>query len=222
MLEEETLRLAYAEAETSVPHLSEETWERFAFGELSVEERERALEHVSRCVECARVLRALSLLEAEARAIDPAVPARLSAPAEPSRRRGLLWTAAAAAAAVALWLTLPSFPPGRPAPGSPSTDSLRSATGASRPVPKSPLDRVASAPEGFSWEGTEGARAYRVELLDADGESIWTSGEVAETRVPWPRDVASDPGRYYWRVVAILAERGETVASPLVSVDLRP
>jgi hypothetical protein len=89
-------------------------------------------------------------------------------------------------------------------------------------VPRSPLAEVAGRPERFTWQGIATARSYEVELFDRDAESLWKSGVMSEESVPWPEEVSPEPGRYYWRVVAILAERGERIASPLVSFELRP
>lgn len=223
MLDDGTLREAYEACEPTVPHVSEDSWERLACGELSNEERDRALDHASGCSECGRILRALLLLEREARAIDPLVPAGLSTFSERPRRRALLWGATAAAAAgTILWLTVPSYfsslPESPPAAG----EALRSTGERDRPVPRSPLAEGAVAPERFTWQGIATAQGYEVELLDADAESLWKSGVVADESVPWPEEVPPEPGRYYWRVVAILAERGERIASPLVSFDLGP
>jgi hypothetical protein len=224
MLDDVTLREAYrAAAEPMAPHVSEESWERLACGELSVEEREGVLDHTSKCTECATLLKALLLVERGARDLDPSVPVGLTAaPARAGMRargRKLLWSAVAAAAALAIvWLTLPSRKVLEPF--TPDGNVLRSAGESHRPVPKGPLDVLARVPESFSWEGSAAARAYQVELFDADGESIWQSGEVAGTSLPWPEQIRPEPGRYYWRVFAILAERGERIASPLVSFDL--
>ncbi len=222
MLDDGTLREAYEASEPTAPHVSEDCWERLACGELSLEERERALDHASRCFECGRILRALLLLEREARAIEPLVPAGLSIHSE-RPRRAFLWGAAAAAAAVAiLWLTVPPYL-SRFSESSPSdADAVRSTGERDRPVPTSPLAEVAGAPERFTWQGISSGRGYEVELLDADAESLWKSGVVPDESVPWPEEVSPEPGRYYWRVVATLAEGGEKIASPLASFDLKP
>jgi hypothetical protein len=223
MLDDATLREAYQSSDPAVPHVSDDCWERLACGELSLEERERALDHASACFECGRILRTLLLLEGEARAIDPLVPAGLSALPERRSRRAFLWGAAAAAAAGAiLWLTVPWDSPAVPDSSSPAGGRLRSTGVSDRPVPRSPLAEVDGVPERFTWQGIASARGYEVELLDADAEPLWKSGVVTETSVSWPHEVLPGPGRYYWRVEAILAERGERTASPLVSFDLQP
>ncbi len=225
MLEDMTLREAYAAAETTAPHVDEESWERLACGELSVEEREHALDHASTCSECASVLRALLVLEREAHEIDPFVPAGIAASsARPRARkllRGAIAAAVAVAAAITIWLMVPLSSRTVLEPSVPDADTMRSAGESDRPVPGSPLDEIARAPDGFSWKGSAAARAYEVELFDADGERIWDSGELVGTSVPWPQKLAPEPGRYYWHVIAIQAERGERLASPLVSFDLQ-
>jgi hypothetical protein len=226
MVDDGILREALASGERTGPHVGEETWERLACGELSLEERERALDHASRCTPCGRVLRGLVLLEREAREFDPLVPAALSGAPEvrrwPPFRRAALVGAAAAAVAALVSIVVPSSRKPLPDSSAPGVEALRSAGEPDRPVPRSPRDEVLGRPEGFSWDATPAARAYRVELLDSEGESLWRSGEMSETSVPWPDEVPPNPGRYYWRVIAILADRGEAVASRLVSFDLKP
>jgi hypothetical protein len=214
------LREVYAAVSRgSPPHLEEGVWVRLACGELSAEERERALDHASRCAECGRILRALALLDREARAVDPAAPAALSARRAAPRARGRwVWAGLAAAAAVVVGvLARPTAAP----PTAVEEVGVRSAAEGDRPVPTRPLDEQAAAPEAFSWEGLAGARGYRVELLDEAGEMLWRSEPVSGTTLRWPESVAPAPGRYYWRVVATLEERGETRASPLVSFEIR-
>jgi hypothetical protein len=212
-----TLREAFAAAETTAPHVGEEAWERLACGELSIEERERVLDHSSRCPPCGRVLRALVILENEAREFDPHVR-----PRSRMRRGALVAAAVAAAAAVAVWLGVPDSRTPLSDPSATGAGALRSGSESDRPMPRSPQGEVHGAPDGFSWDGTPGARSYRVELLDAEAESLWRSGEVAETKTSWPEDVPPEPGRYYWRVIATRSDRGETIASPLVSFEVHP
>jgi hypothetical protein len=225
MVDDGILREALAAGELTAPHVGEETWERLACGELSHEERERALDHASRCPPCGRILRALVILEREALEFDPLVPAVLSGATEARRgrqfRRSAIVGAAAAAVIAMVWLVVPSSWK-RTDSSTPGVEALRSAGEDDRPVPRSPREEVLGRPRGFSWDGTPAARAYRVELLDSEGEPLWRSGELSETSIVWPSEVPPEPGRYYWRVIAILADRGEAVASRLVSFDLNP
>ena len=221
MADDRVLREAYAAvAGGSPPHLDEEAWERLACGELGADERERALGHVARCAECGRILRALTRLDREARAVDPTVPGVLSVPpGAPTRRRGWFWGGLAAAAAAVVAVGLLARPLATPPAGLDA--EVRSGAQSDRPVPVAPRGTQAKAPEAFSWERRSGVRGYRVELLDEAGETLWRSEQVGGARLSWPESVPAAPGGYHWRVVAVLEERGETVASPLVSFQIR-
>jgi hypothetical protein len=200
-------------------HVEDHAWERLACGELSAEERERALDHAARCATCGRILRALTHLARDARAVDPEAPGALAwAGASPPRARwvwGALATAAAVLAAVALGPRL--TPPGAVRPS-----GLRGGGVDDRPVPSAPRDAQTLAPRAFTWQGRATARRYRVELLDAAGERLWLSPEVEGTALGWPGSVPAAAGLYYWRVTATLGPRGETSASPLVRFEIRP
>src|SRR5512145_1860801 len=63
-----------AHARPGTPHVDEGAWERLALGEAGPEERERVLDHVVRCADCAAVYRGLAELEAGAREFDPGAP----------------------------------------------------------------------------------------------------------------------------------------------------
>jgi hypothetical protein len=219
--DDRALREAYAAvAGGSPPHLDDEAWEGLACGELEADQRERALGHVARCAECGRILRALTLLEREARAVDPTIPGVLSVlPGAPPRRRAWLWGGLAATAAAVAAVGLLARPVATP-PAVPDSE-VRSVAESGRPVPLAPRGAQAKAPEVFSWEQRSGVRGYRVELVDEAGETLWRSEEVGGARLSWPQSVPATPGGYHWRVVAVLEERGETVASPLVSFRIR-
>jgi hypothetical protein len=214
------LRRAYAAvSEGSPPHVDDPTWERLACGELSAEERERALDHAARCAACGRILRALTHLAREARAVDPEAPGALAvAVASPPRARWV-WGALAAAAAV---LAVVALGPRLAPPGAVRPSGLRGGGVDDRPVPSAPRDEQAVAPQAFSWQGLANARRYHVELLDAAGERLWLSPEVEGTALGWPESVPAAPGLYYWRVTATLEPRGQTRASPLVRFEIRP
>ena len=64
------------------------------------------------------------------------------------------------------------------------------------------------------------ARAYRVRLLDAQGEVVWTSPEVVEPSAELPAAVPLAGGRHYWQVLALPASGGEPIASPVVDFEL--
>lgn len=202
-------------------HPPEEAWERLALGELSEGERRSLVDHVVDCAECTRIWRALAEIELGARRFDPGVPEPgLALPARPGPRAwrwglgGAL--AAAAAAALIVWAGVRPQPPAPPEP--PAGETFRSGPEEpARPALRAPLGEVA-APDAFTWEAMPEAVSYRLELLDADGEIVWTIA-TAETSAAWPLDLPRSPGRYYWRVVAEL-ERGSSAASPLGDFDV--
>jgi hypothetical protein len=200
-------------------HPPEEAWERLACGELSEHERRSLLDHVVDCAECTRIWRALVALERGARRFDPGVPKPgLATPRRPAPRAwtwGLGGALAAAAAALTLWI---GVRPPAPPPAEPAGETFRSGPAEpARPVLRAPLGAV-DVPGAFAWEPVEGAVNYRIELLDAGGEIVWTAA-TEETSVAWPATLPGSPGRYYWRVVAEL-ERGGSTASALEDFDL--
>lgn len=82
-------------------HVSEETWEAFALGELPPGEREAVAGHIVTCAECSSIYRSLRQLEDEARAFDPGVPA---APVAATHLDTRTWFAMAATLLVAAGL----------------------------------------------------------------------------------------------------------------------
>ena len=200
MADDATLRRAYAARAAASPskHPDEAAWERVACGEMDPAERERTLDHIARCAECAQVWRALSQLRREARSFDAGMLR-----AEGSGRRAIVvpWilsglAAAAAVAAVSVML-MPAARPPSPAP----SEATRSGSDTNRPRPLSPIGLVV-APTEFRWEAVAGARAYRVRLF-RDEVLLWSSGETARTSLAWPASLQLQPGRYFWQVVAI-------------------
>ena len=224
MVDIERLRSAWGRTGVEeAEHLDEEVWERLANDEMGAPEREAALGHILGCAECSRVYRAVLSVRREAHTFDPGAPApRVRSSRFPAPRRGGLLTGLAAAAAVllAFLVVRPHFLQEPAAPGGAGPDTLRSARVVGEPVPLGPLGRLQAAPSAFWWEPVDGARGYRVELLDGDGETLWRSPETVEPRLPWPDGVVRSPGRYYWRVLAVPAGGGGEVASPLVVFDI--
>jgi hypothetical protein len=210
-------RLARAE----MPHVAEEAWERLALGEAEREERQRIVDHVVRCLDCATVYRGLAELETEAREFDPGVPARpvLGQAAWQSGLRPWGFLGGMAAAAALVWaLARPALAPAPPVATSPV---MRGAE-AARPRALAPGGRQTSWPEAFRWEPLAGARAYRVELFDASATPVWQSAEMTETTLSWPAWMMLKDGTYYWQVVAI-PESGrlaDGVASALVKFEI--
>lgn len=219
------IRELYAEsaARPRADHPDEAAWEAMALGELPAADKQRILDHVTRCTECASVFRGLGMLAREAAGFDPAAPRKRD-------RRILAWPAPwvlaglAAAAAVVLVTWLPGPRAGLPpAPvAAPSEDAVRSGEQAA-PIPLEPKGTLTATPRAFRWEGVEGTRQYRVELSSRDGDLLWASPPVAGVTIDWPASVVPAPGLYHWQVIAMpdvdrpLASR---VSSPVVSFEI--
>ena len=211
-----------AHARPNAPHVEEPAWERLALDACSPGERERILDHVVRCAECAAVYRGLAELEEGARAFDPQSPGRpVLGEADIGlglRPWGFLGGMAAAAALV--WaLARPALAPAPVAVSSP--DSMRGSETA-RPRALEPAGRQDAAPASFRWEPQPGARAHRVEVFDASGEPLWKSAEVSGATLAWPAALPAKAGTYYWQVVALPASgrAADAVASAMVSFEL--
>jgi hypothetical protein len=216
-----TLRELYAaRVPDRGPHPTEDDWVRLASGAMTERERSATLDHVVRCTGCAAVYRGLVDLEEGARALDPSVPQHLGASGLTlgQTARWGTWAAVAAAAAVVVAIAQPrkALAPASSVTPAPSTGlELRGA--ARRPEPTEPLGAVARWPERVRWSATDGARGYRVRILDAEGELIWTSPLVAATEIAWPAAVAPRPGRLYWQVIALPEGGREADAAASVS-----
>lgn len=196
---EEKLRALYtAWAVSQGGHLLEQDWERLACREMATAEREIALDHVTRCVDCARIFRAIDTLAEGAREFDPGVPSRAGSVLR--FPRGLLLGGLAAAAAVAIVLLRPVTSP--EIPESPAGDGFRGSRASLDPVAEAPLGRVLGLPTALRWRGLSAPALYRVVILDAEGEPVWSSAEVDGTALAWPAELELKPGSYYWQVIA--------------------
>jgi hypothetical protein len=141
----------------------------------------------------------------------------------PSRRNvwrvlGLLTVAAAAIMVV----VLPTFLPRAPVPDN-GGQVLRSAGLETPATPVYPVDHTIELKPGadltLRWTGADPAQPAVVEILDGEGEVIWTSPETRSAAIDWPEDVAATPGRYYWRVV-VTGAGDKKISSALVSFNL--
>jgi hypothetical protein len=99
------LRARYAdlmqdEATRTADHPDEDTWVRFACGELDGPARERVASHLVGCAECATIYRGVSELRREAQALDPPSRPVVSWPPVPGSRSSLVTYALAAAAVI--------------------------------------------------------------------------------------------------------------------------
>lgn len=217
-----TLRELYAaRAPHPGPHPTEDDWVRLAGSAMDEAERVAAVDHVIRCSDCARVYRGLVDLEDGARAFDASLPRGLGAATlrlGQTARWGT-WAAIAAAAAVVFAIAEP-----RRAPAPSAATGLELRGGSPRPELAEPLGAVARWPERLRWTAAGSARAYRVRILDAEGELVWTSPLVTATEISWPAEVAARPGRLYWQVIALPpgGREADAAASVTGSLDYTP
>ncbi len=225
MSEIETLRSAFRDSVIGGDdgHLCEDQWERLACDEMALDERESVFDHIVECPLCSDTYRAVQIVRSESPAFDDAAPAPKDGRGDATVRRfplralGLL----ALAATVVLAVVLPM----RSARGPMIHDDaivVRSAGSEIAATPVFPLGTVAwSRGEDIllEWTVAETPVSATVEILDADGELVWTGPELQSTEVTWPGEEIPGHGRYYWRVV--IGDRAAEVAdSELVSFDL--
>jgi len=224
MSEIETLRAAFRESVTDAGgHPDEDQWERLACDEMAFKERESILDHIVECPQCAEIYRAVQIMRTEASAFDEAAPApavdfeRATVKRFPFRVLGVL----AMAATVMLAVVLPMQFGREPALNN-DTMVVRSADGEVAATPVSPVGTVVwSSGEDvlLEWKVAETPVSVFVEILDVDGELVWTSPEVESTVETWPGEEIPGHGRYYWRV--IIGDRSaEVTDSELVAFDL--
>jgi hypothetical protein len=71
----------------------------------------------------------------------------------------------------------------------------------------------------FQWRAAQPSASAFIEILDIDGELVWTGPDVESDEVIWPGDQVPGPGRYYWRVV-VSKEAAAATDSEMVSFDL--
>lgn len=222
MIEIERLRSAFkvTGAGEAEGHLSEQQWENLACGELDREDHEAALDHILGCSQCTAVHQSLLVLKGNAHTFDSGAPAPSDIP-KPSRRR---WLLPGVLAAAAMLLVIVLRPPGSGMNESgssiPTDPVLRSPQPREAATPLSPVGRTSMSKVVFSWRPSPVAPVSIVQLIDDEGELVWTSRETESTSIDWPIDLAQSPGRYYWRVLS-LGEAGDGErASDLVAFDL--
>lgn len=227
MPELDALRAALRQSRTGedADHLTEDQWERFACDELAADERQAALDHILECPLCTDTYRAVQMLRSEAAEFDEDAPAPVVALTKRADRLRFPWRGLgllAMAATVLLAVVLP-LRRGHEPIGDHGVMVVRDAGGEAAVIPVSPLDSVAWRSEDdvlMEWRMTESPASAAVEILDADGELIWTGPNTTSTEVWWPTEDIPGPGRYYWRV---LIRDGSAVgsASELAAFDLR-
>ncbi len=225
MAELETLRTAFRASASSRDdgHPSSADWEKLACGELDAEARGELLDHVLDCPDCGDIYRALGILSSEATAFDEQVPSPQTAPNRFSRLRWISWRgvgALAVAATAVLAVVLP-LQRGRDA-GVEVGVVVRSADEEPALAPAAPIGEVRWHPGDdvvFTWVGSTSQGPFVIEVLDSDGEPVWTGPDSDATEMVWPGAVVPGAGRYYWRVFSSGSPslRDE---SPMVAFDL--
>jgi hypothetical protein len=171
--------------------------------------RERAIDHAARCAACAEELRLALDLEPWARRAGRAVGPR-SLPA---------WLPVAAALLLALGAVLwvrTSRPPREAEP-------RRGMSETAPAVRPSDGESLAAAPEALSWQALPGARAYSVELFDAESTPIWSSGRLDAARAELPAEIRSKisaGGEFFWRITVF--EESERRELPLSRFRVSP
>ncbi len=170
--------------------LDAETLSALAGGELDAASRDRALDHIVDCSDCATELR----LAKEIRAWSETSSDQKGAGRRETFRPAWATLAAAMLAIVVgswWWLGDPSSTPDRPALRQAGTD-LRTV----QPADGSALETV---PRRIQWQSVPGAQAYRAQVLDATGHEVWRSPwvEVTEVEPAWG---AVPPGTFLWTV----------------------
>src|SRR5687768_4382479 len=183
-----------------------------ALAEASIDpvKRAEALPHLASCDACRTAV--LSVSRALA---DPEVSRETAAFDAAPRRRynaALPW-AAAAAAAVLLFVVWPKFD---------APDAMHRApsgsTAVGAPVPAGPIG-IVDRPRVLTWASVAGADRYRVVVFDADGRVMYER-QQSDTFATLPDSVVLVPGRrYVWKVDARLAPN-RWAASPLVEFSI--
>ncbi len=201
-------------------HLSTDTWERLACGELPGVKEGAARAHIAACEDCRATWTALTDLREAAETFDPGLREPLPEPLRPRFGAPSTWMPLAAAAiltavvGVGFWQrqapspTLPEMPP---------TASERAGADAA-PVPGFPPEGSVGDVAGFSWQGSPAVDRYEVEILGADGSLLWRSEELDRLQTLWPNEIVKIPGTYYWRVVAF--DNGQAISSELVRFEI--
>jgi len=192
-----------------------DTLARAAAGPLDTAERERVLDHVVRCADCAEELRAVLPLEAWAAAAAPRLPRRERRPAA-ARRRPPRWTAWAAAAALAAAASALLWRAEGPA-------VLRARRVA---LPHSLLPEGAALARGacrLRWSDAGGGARYAVSVLSKDLRPLAAADglERPEYVVPAPALQSVPEGaEIVWSVEARWPD-GHRLASPTFVTRLR-
>jgi hypothetical protein len=222
MADLDALRAAYRDSLSGddATHLAEEQWERLACDEMEPGEKHGVLDHILGCALCSDTYRAIQVVRAEAASFDRNAPE--PTPVEGTVRR-FPWRGVgflALAATVLLAVVLPLRRGHEPVQE--GTGVVVRSAGEEAATPVAPVGKRAWAPGEdvlLQWTTPEPELAAAVEILDADGELLWTSPEVTSNEVAWPAAEIPGPGRFYWRVLTHDGTDSEAAAFDLVSAN---
>lgn len=206
-----------------------------AAGELPAAEREVVLAHAGTCPACGAELELVSRFrsaeESDSAAVDRVV-ARLRGetpasviPFPSARRRGSAAVWRWAAAALVVIAAGFAFQAARTGLG-PQVEGPSGSTvvRGARVEAVEPSGESSGAPQRMIWRAVAGAASYRVEILDAAGDGLW-SGVAEAPPMDLPGTVRSElrsHTRYAWRVIALDAAGRELARSPAVEFSVGP
>ncbi len=192
-------------------HLDSTTTSAFVEGHLTGAARDRAAAHLAVCASCRDEIVAV-------REVLTGISTRPM-----WRRPPVLLAAAAVVALVAIGL--PLLQDGRlraPVPVAVRTPERETRDlSAASPAPDAIVERGPTAqPLVLAWHGAEAGSRYRVNLLDANGETLWSS-ETGDTSITVPGDIELLPGGSYFWFVDALGTDGRSLTTGALRFSIR-
>lgn len=178
-------------------------------GEAGRKERERTLDHVTGCGDCAKLLKSLLRISGEFDRIAGEAGARRKPKLVLGRRTILAAVVALAGLTIVTYSVIRLM--GRPAVRGAAATEVRL-------VSPKPGATLAAADIEFRWEAVPEAARYTVELFDNSLAKVWRSSIALEdVRLKFPAEARAIPHAgetYFWRVTATLDD-GRDVLSKL-------
>lgn len=222
MTDIEELREAFriTEEESGKAHLTEQQWEALSTGDTSSSEVESFLEHIFSCGQCREIHKSILVLKDQAHTFDPGAPAPTRS-AITSRKTWVFSGLVAVAATVLIVVLLPlgSFSPKEaPIPTGTNT-TYRSAPKYVDAVPLSPKGQVSQSDILFTWRPSPSAPTSIIQLIDTDGEILWTSPETTAGSIRRPGE-RLPPGQYYWRILPVGGVGNPTQESEMLAFEV--
>ena len=222
MTDIEALRKAFriTEGENPKAHLTDQEWEALATGDIGSSEVESFLEHIFLCGQCSEIHKALLVLKDQAHTFDPGAPAPTRSTI--TSRKTWVFSGLVAVAATVLIVVLlplgPSSPKEAPIPTGTNT-IYRSAPEHVDAVPLSPKGQVSQSEILFTWRPSPSAPTSIIQLIDTDGEILWTSPETEAGSIRRPGG-RLPPGQYYWRVLPVGGVGNPTQESEMLAFEV--